>query len=79
MAGDAKAPERQPLRAMPGSKTNMSETELLERARRGDREAIEALYQKYSGRVYSVVRRLSARYIALARGDSPPTPTPGLQ
>ncbi|MFQ5690167.1 MAG: RNA polymerase sigma factor [Gemmatimonadota bacterium] len=37
----------------------MSETELVERARAGDRLAMGLLYQKHAGRVYTVVRRLA--------------------
>ena len=36
----------------------VSEVPLLERARAGDRRAMEALYTAHSGRVYTVVRRL---------------------
>ncbi len=36
------------------------ERELIDRARKGDREAIQALYRRYAGRVLAVVRRLSA-------------------
>src|SRR5437868_6757018 len=36
-----------------------AEQDLIQRAREGERTAIEALYQKYSPRVYAVVRRLA--------------------
>lgn len=37
----------------------MREEELVERARRGDRAAMNRLYEAHAGRVYSVVRRLA--------------------
>lgn len=37
----------------------MDERELVERAKEGDRAAMERLYQAHAGRVYSVVRRLA--------------------
>lgn len=37
----------------------MDERELVERAKDGDRAAMERLYRDHSGRVYSVVRRLA--------------------
>lgn len=37
----------------------MERHELVERAREGDRAAMERLYHEHSGRVYSVVRRLA--------------------
>ena len=37
----------------------MTEQDLIQRAREGERTAIEALYQKYAPRVYAVVRRLA--------------------
>jgi RNA polymerase sigma-70 factor (ECF subfamily) len=37
----------------------MNETELLEQAKRGERQAIEALYHRYAPRVFAVVRRLA--------------------
>lgn len=36
------------------------ERELIDAAREGDRDAIQALYRRYSGRVLAVVRRLTA-------------------
>ncbi len=36
------------------------ERELIDRAREGDRDAIQMLYRRYAGRVLAVVRRLSA-------------------
>lgn len=38
----------------------MNESELILQAQRGDRAAIEALYQRHCDRVYSVVRRIAA-------------------
>ena len=37
----------------------MTENDLIERAREGDREALDALYRSHAGRVYTVVRRLT--------------------
>jgi RNA polymerase sigma-70 factor (ECF subfamily) len=37
----------------------MTEAELLERARRGDADAVQALYRAHAPRVYAVVRRLA--------------------
>lgn len=37
----------------------MTEAELLERARRGDSDAVQALYREHAPRVYAVVRRLA--------------------
>ncbi len=37
----------------------MTETELIERARRGDSDAVCALYRMHAPRVYTVVRRLA--------------------
>jgi len=37
----------------------MSEHDLILRAQKGDEHAIEALYRRHSGRVYTVVRRLT--------------------
>lgn len=37
----------------------MDERELVERAKEGDRGAMERLYRRHSGRVFSVVRRLA--------------------
>jgi RNA polymerase sigma-70 factor (ECF subfamily) len=37
----------------------MTEHELIRRAKRGDRSAIEALYRSYSPRIYTLVRRLT--------------------
>jgi RNA polymerase sigma-70 factor, ECF subfamily len=37
----------------------MDESELIERAREGDLDAMQGLYRRYSDRVYSVVRRLA--------------------
>jgi len=37
----------------------MDESELIERAKRGDEAAIRALYERHSPRVYAVVRRLA--------------------
>lgn len=39
-------------------RSGVSEAELVERARAGDREAMGALYEAHAGRVYTVVRRL---------------------
>lgn len=36
----------------------MTENELIRQAQRGDAAAIEALYRRHSGRVYTVIRRL---------------------
>jgi RNA polymerase sigma-70 factor (ECF subfamily) len=38
----------------------MTETELIEQAKQGHAGAIQALYQQYAPRVYSVIRRLTA-------------------
>lgn len=38
----------------------MTENELILRAQRGDREAIQTLYSRHSPRVYAVVRRLAS-------------------
>ena len=37
----------------------MSEAELIQEARRGNAAAVQALYERYSPRVYAVVRRIS--------------------
>jgi len=37
----------------------MDETEILNRARDGDPDAVRELYRRYAGRVYTVVRRLA--------------------
>ncbi|CAN5242444.1 sigma-70 family RNA polymerase sigma factor [soil metagenome] len=37
----------------------MTEAELLERARRGDADAVQALYREHAPRVYATVRRLA--------------------
>jgi RNA polymerase sigma-70 factor, ECF subfamily len=37
----------------------MSETDLIERAKRGESQACRALYNRYAPRVYAVVRRLA--------------------
>ena len=36
----------------------MTETELIQQAKQGDAEALDALYRRHASRVYSVVRRL---------------------
>lgn len=38
----------------------VSETDLIERAKRGEAQACRALYNRYAPRVYAVVRRLAA-------------------
>ena len=38
----------------------MTEAELIRRAQQGEDQAIEALYRRHCGRVYTVVRRLTA-------------------
>lgn len=37
----------------------MTEADLIDRARRGEADAVRALYQRYAPRVYAVVRRLA--------------------
>ncbi|MEJ2678742.1 MAG: sigma factor, partial [Gemmatimonadota bacterium] len=38
----------------------VSETDLIERAKRGEAQACRALYNRYAPRVYAVVSRLAA-------------------